>query len=89
MLEMPLLRCRGVQLDMQRYWIMIAGSIEAILTAKPARPAFKHPIKTISDWWSVEKQIKNWFDGIGHDFFIQIKKTEVRWNHGSGNEESR
>ena len=50
-----------------------AGSIEAVLTAKPARPAFKHSIKTISDWWSVEKQMKKWFDGSGHDFFIQIK----------------
>jgi hypothetical protein len=50
-----------------------AGSIEAVLTAKPAHPAFKHSIKTISDWWSVEKQMKNWFDGSGHDFSIQIK----------------
>jgi hypothetical protein len=49
------------------------GSIEAVLTAKPSRPPFKHSIKTISDWWSVEKQMKNWFDASARDFFIQIK----------------
>ena len=50
-----------------------AGSIEAVLTAKPQRPPFKHTIKSISDWWSVEKQMKSWSDANGRDFFVQLK----------------
>jgi hypothetical protein len=49
------------------------GSIEAILTAKPQRPAFKHTIKHVSDWWSVERQMKTWFDAKSRDFFVQLK----------------
>ena len=50
-----------------------AGCIEAVLTAKPQRPPFKHTIKSISDWWSVEKQMKSWSDVNGRDFFVQLK----------------
>jgi hypothetical protein len=31
----------------------------AVLTAKPQRPPFKHTVKSISDWWSVEKRTKS------------------------------
>ena len=50
-----------------------AGCIEAVLTAKPQRPPFKHTIKSISDWWSVEKQMKSWSDANGRDFFVLLK----------------
>jgi hypothetical protein len=50
-----------------------AGCIEAVLTAKPQRPPFKHTIKSISDWWSVKKQMKSWSDANGRDFFVLLK----------------